>query len=73
MIKHLQRRVFTGTALALGLAATLSAWAPAASAQSVADIKKKGELTIGMLVDFPPYGSRTAATSLTATTPMWRA
>ena len=61
MIKHLQRRVFTGTALAsvmsLGLAAALSAWAPAASAQSVADIKKKGELSIGMLVDFPPYGT----------------
>ena len=57
MIKHLQRRLFTGTALALGLAATLSAWAPAASAQSVADIKKKGELTVGMLVDFPPYGT----------------
>lgn len=57
MIKHLQRRVFTGTILALGLAATLSAWAPAASAQTIADIKKKGELTIGMLVDFPPYGT----------------
>ena len=61
MIKHLQRRVFTRTALgmtaAIGLAATLSAWAPAASAQSLADIKKKGELTIGMLVDFPPYGT----------------
>ena len=61
MIKHLQRRVFTGTALAsllsLGLAATLSAWAPSASAQTVADIKKKGELTVGMLVDFPPYGT----------------
>ena len=57
MIKHLQRRLFTSTALALGLAATLGAWAPAASAQSVADIKKKGELTVGMLVDFPPYGT----------------
>lgn len=57
MINHLQRRLFTGTALALGLAATLSMWAPAASAQTVADIKKKGELTIGMLVDFPPYGT----------------
>jgi polar amino acid transport system substrate-binding protein len=54
MIKHLQRRTFTGAALALGLAATLSAWAPAASAQSVADIKKKGELTVGMLVDSRP-------------------
>ena len=57
MFKHLQRRLFTGTALALGLAATLSAWAPSASAQTVADIKKKGEITIGMLVDFPPYGT----------------
>ena len=57
MIKLLQRRVFTTTALALGLAATLGAWAPAASAQTVADIKKKGELTVGMLVDFPPYGT----------------
>lgn len=27
------------------------------SAQSVADLKKKGELTVGMLVDFPPYGT----------------
>ncbi|WP_114968443.1 transporter substrate-binding domain-containing protein [Rhodoferax ferrireducens] len=57
MIKHLQRRTFTGAALALGLAATLSSWAPIASAQTSADIKKKGELTIGMLVDFPPYGT----------------
>ena len=57
MIKLMQRRLFTGTALALGLSATLSAWVPAASAQTVADIKKKGELTIGMLVDFPPYGT----------------
>ena len=57
MFKHLQRRLFTGTALALGLAATLGAWTPAASAQTVADIKKKGELTVGMLVDFPPYGT----------------
>ena len=24
------------------------------------DIKKKGELTIGMLVDFPPYGTTNA-------------
>ena len=56
MIKHLQRRTFTGV-LALGLATTLAAWVPKASAQSVADIKKKGELTIGMLVDFPPYGT----------------
>jgi polar amino acid transport system substrate-binding protein len=31
-----------------------------AFAQSVADIKKKGEITIGMLVDFPPYGTTNA-------------
>jgi len=60
MIKHLQRRLFTSTALALGLAATLSAWVPSVSAQTSADIKKKGEVTIGMLVDFPPYGTTNA-------------
>nr|WP_231378558.1 transporter substrate-binding domain-containing protein [Bordetella sp. FB-8] len=27
-----------------------------ASAQTLADLKKKGKVTIGMLVDFPPYG-----------------
>jgi polar amino acid transport system substrate-binding protein len=57
MIKYLQRRAFTGAALALTLSAGLSAWAPGASAQTVADIKKKGDLTVGMLVDFPPYGT----------------
>lgn len=57
MFKHLQRRVFTGAALALGLAATLPAWISTASAQTSAEIKKKGEVTIGMLVDFPPYGT----------------
>lgn len=45
---------------ALGLGAALSAFAPLASAQTVADIKKKGEVTIGMLVDFPPYGTTNA-------------
>ncbi len=48
------------TAIALGLGAALSTVAPFAFAQSVADIKKKGELTIGMLVDFPPYGTTDA-------------
>jgi polar amino acid transport system substrate-binding protein len=42
---------------ALGLGAALTVFAPFASAQTVADIKKKGEITIGMLVDFPPYGT----------------
>ena len=61
MIKHLQRRAFSSAALALGLAATLCAWIPGANAQTVAEIKKKGELTIGLLVDFPPYGSMNAS------------
>ncbi|HEY4066630.1 MAG TPA: transporter substrate-binding domain-containing protein [Burkholderiaceae bacterium] len=57
MIRSLQRR----TALAaLGLAAALTVFAPFASAQTVAEIKKKGEITIGMLVDFPPYGTTNA-------------
>jgi polar amino acid transport system substrate-binding protein len=45
---------------ALGLGAALTVFAPFAAAQSVADIKKKGEITIGMLVDFPPYGTTNA-------------
>ena len=61
MIKHLQRRLFTTGALALGLAATMAVWSPTASAQTVAEIKKKGELTVGMLVDFPPYGTMNSA------------
>jgi polar amino acid transport system substrate-binding protein len=57
MIRSLQRR----TALAaLGVAAALTVFAPFASAQTVAEIKKKGEITIGMLVDFPPYGTTNA-------------
>lgn len=65
MIKHLQRRVFNtallGTLASVGLAATLAAWAPASQAQTMAELKKKGELTIGMLVDFPPYGTTNSA------------
>ncbi|GAA0235132.1 transporter substrate-binding domain-containing protein [Castellaniella daejeonensis] len=37
------------TTLALGMA-------PAASAETIDQVKQKGELTVGMLVDFPPYG-----------------
>jgi polar amino acid transport system substrate-binding protein len=44
-------------ALAITLAA---AFALPVAAQSIADIKKKGEITIGMLVDFPPYGTTNA-------------
>ncbi|VTU26277.1 Sulfate starvation-induced protein 7 [Variovorax sp. PBL-H6] len=48
------------TIAALGLGAALTAFAPLASAQTMAEIKKKGEVTIGMLVDFPPYGTTNA-------------
>jgi polar amino acid transport system substrate-binding protein len=55
------RRLFTTAAAALGLAATLLALAPAAHAQTVDELKKKGELTVGLLVDFPPYGTLNSA------------
>ena len=46
MIKPMPRRVFTGTALAsvfsLGLAGTLSTWAPTASARASALTGKSG-------------------------------
>ena len=57
MIRSTTRRAAIA---ALGLGAALTVFAPFASAQSVADIKKKGEITIGMLVDFPPYGTTNA-------------
>ena len=57
MIRSSTRRAVLA---ALGLGAALTVFAPFASAQSVADIKKKGEITIGMLVDFPPYGTTNA-------------
>ena len=57
MNHHSTRRAFTLSAAALAVGLGLSALAPLAHAQSVDDIKKKGEITIGMLVDFPPYGT----------------
>ena len=44
------RRTASAALVALGLGAALTVFAPLASAQSVAEIKKKGEITIGMLV-----------------------
>ena len=58
MTRFLPRRTVV-VAAALALGTSLAALAPA-HAQSLADIKKKGELTIGMLVDFPPYGTTDA-------------
>jgi polar amino acid transport system substrate-binding protein len=51
------RRAFTAT---LALSAALGAFAPHAFAQTIDELKKKGEITVGLLVDFPPYGTLNA-------------
>jgi polar amino acid transport system substrate-binding protein len=48
-------RSFVGATL-LASCAALALGTTAASAETLDQIKEKGELTIGMLVDFPPYG-----------------
>ena len=60
MTSSLHRRAFAGSIAALGLGALLSVTAPFAAAQSVAELKKKGEINVGLLVDFPPYGTTNA-------------
>jgi polar amino acid transport system substrate-binding protein len=50
-----RRRLIATTALACST--LLAAWAPLAGAQTTDEIKKKGSITVGMLVDFPPYGT----------------
>lgn len=60
MTFSLNRRAFAGT-LATGLgAALLTTAAPFAFADTLSDIKKKGEINVGLLVDFPPYGTTNA-------------
>ena len=54
---YFNRRHLIATTAALACSTLLAAWAPAALAQSTDEIKKKGTLTVGLLVDFPPYGS----------------
>jgi len=44
------------SAAALAACGVLALGASAATAQTVDQIKAKGEITVGMLVDFPPYG-----------------
>jgi polar amino acid transport system substrate-binding protein len=61
MIRSPQRRRFATGAASLGLVAALPAWLVTAKAQSVDEIKKKGEVTVGLLVDFPPYGTVNSA------------
>lgn len=56
MTRFNRRHLITTTA-ALACSTLLAAWAPAASAQTADEIKKKGTLTVGLLVDFPPYGT----------------
>ncbi|QCB48133.1 transporter substrate-binding domain-containing protein [Hydrogenophaga sp. PAMC20947] len=54
---RLNRRHLIATTAAIACSTLLAAWAPAASAQTVDEIKKKGSITVGLLVDFPPYGT----------------
>jgi polar amino acid transport system substrate-binding protein len=42
---------------ALACTSLLAAVSAPATAQTTEDIKKKGSITVGMLVDFPPYGT----------------
>ena len=56
MTRFTRRHLFAATA-ALATGTLLAAWAPSAVAQTTDEIKKKGTLTVGLLVDFPPYGS----------------
>jgi polar amino acid transport system substrate-binding protein len=51
------RRHLVAASSALALSTLLATWAPAVSAQTADEIKKKGTITVGMLVDFPPYGT----------------
>jgi polar amino acid transport system substrate-binding protein len=56
-----KRRLFAKTILAAGMGVALAGRLTLTSAQSLADLKKKGELAVGMLVDFPPYGTLNAS------------
>jgi polar amino acid transport system substrate-binding protein len=57
MIESTDRRHFVIAAAVLGAAAVLPAWMTSANAGTLEDIQKKGELSVGLLVDFPPYGT----------------
>jgi polar amino acid transport system substrate-binding protein len=56
MTSRITRRAFT----ALGIAAAVGSTALPAAAQTLDEIKKKGEVNVGLLVDFPPYGTTNA-------------
>jgi polar amino acid transport system substrate-binding protein len=57
------RRQLIATTAALACSALLAFWAPPGAAQTTDEIRKKGSITIGMLVDFPPYGTVDASNS----------
>src|SRR3954471_13840106 len=52
-MQSLSRRTFA----VLGLAAGIAFTAASALAQVPEELKKKGEINVGLLVDFPPYGT----------------
>ena len=51
------RRHLVAASAAFATFTLLAAWTPAVSAQTADELKKKGTITVGMLVDFPPYGT----------------
>ena len=53
----LSRRTLTAGLVATALGSLLPG---VGSAQTLEELKKKGEITIGLLVDFPPYGTTNA-------------
>jgi len=55
-MQTLSRRTFA----VLGLAAGIAFTATSALAQAPEELKKKGEINVGLLVDFPPYGTTNA-------------
>ena len=61
MIRSIERRRFAASATAIAVAAVLPGWAGTAAAQTADEIRKKGELSVGLLVDFPPYGTVNSA------------
>ncbi len=60
MTKLVSRRSLNGMLLAISACVAFAALVPQAQAQTVQQIKQKGELTVGMLIDFPPYGTTNA-------------
>ncbi|MEO8278656.1 MAG: transporter substrate-binding domain-containing protein [Ideonella sp.] len=50
-----RRQLIASAAITCGT--LIAGWAPHAVAQTADEIKKKGSITVGMLVDFPPYGT----------------